>query len=155
MSRERPFLSRCTSCGGEIAWIRTAAREGKPSKWMPVQIMRKDGQTAVHPDDTFAQGTHAPHWQVCPFAESHRSKRIGKIVEKAEAQHPPEHPFAGLSDDDLRARIAAGAEYEKAGPLPPKWARKLAALRAEQERRQIEAGKKILTIQPGYPWGNT
>lgn len=122
------FRSRCSSCGGEMAWIVT--RSGKK---MPVQILRKDA-TPTDQRDTFAQGVHVPHWAVCPYADRHRGGKVRKIVEKALPPVPP--PAKDLDD----AQLHAAADYYRAIKKPgDRQRQRLAELLHEIDRRTVAA----------------
>jgi thiamine kinase-like enzyme len=58
-------LSKCSSCGASIVWLKTAA-----GKNMPV-----DAETVGDADQVYELGKHKPHWASCPNANQHRTKK--------------------------------------------------------------------------------
>lgn len=150
--REDRFLSRCRDCGGDIAWIRT-----KGGSKTPVQIARRGG-TAVHPLDTFAQGTHIHHREVCTGTMRRAQEIADRAPPLTPAAPPPAAgpsappPVGEMTEAALDEASAHYRDQEKRKPLGPRQAARLAEIEAERHRRKVD---RIETLKTTYPWGDT
>lgn len=85
-------MAVCKSCSQRIVWVRTEAKEGKPSKSMPLDAT-EDGRplavaagnivvTATAPNGDMTvryvgrgEGTYVSHFVSCRFAKDHRKAK--------------------------------------------------------------------------------
>lgn len=79
-------MSVCRSCRAPVMWVQTEAREGKPSKSMPLDatdegrlLVVEAGNIVLTEDQTArvvatGQGQYQSHFASCPHAREHRKR---------------------------------------------------------------------------------
>lgn len=84
--------SSCNSCHAPIVWARTEAKEGKPSRSMPIDADPESGAMAVPGNGNLVKigeergqpivryvpkgkGLHVSHFATCPEGPQHRKAR--------------------------------------------------------------------------------
>ena len=88
-------MTKCSSCGAEILWVRTVSGKKMPLDVEPVWIRQQTGgHTYVREDGSFIFGeimgdadddpdanaieAHTSHFATCPNADQHRKPRVGR-----------------------------------------------------------------------------
>lgn len=69
-------MSKCSSCGADIWWVRTEKGKRMPLDAKPEQRVIVDGDGHDEPVGRVVK-VWTPHWATCPNAEQHRRPKGG------------------------------------------------------------------------------